>query len=271
MKPFNNTIIRRLTSRLEQEDDFVFLESSRLSEENHRSFLFRKPSAHLCCQSGDSVQEFLEQVDQARTQGQYLAGWLAYEFGYLLEPCLRRFLPQASTVDKPLAMLGVYEAPLIFDHKTGKFNNETGWPLSSCEEEQEASYTCTELKTTINRQDYIQAIHAIQDYIRAGDTYQVNFTLHFDFQFQGSVAALYRALRRNQSVAYSAWIRHQGQDVLSFSPELFLLRMRKGTGSPYEGHDVSWEDQYRGCSATGSTAYGSEKSERKCDDRGPAP
>ncbi|XCN72549.1 MAG: chorismate-binding protein [Candidatus Electrothrix aestuarii] len=239
MKPFNNTTIRRLTSRLEQEDDFVFLESSRLSEENHRSFLFRNPSAHLCCQPGDSITEFLEQVDQARTQGQYLAGWLAYEFGYLLEPCLRRFLPQASIVDKPLAMLGVYEAPLIFDHKTEKFNNKTDWPLSSYAENQEASYTCTELATTISRQDYIQAIHAIQDYIRAGDTYQVNFTLHFDFQFQGSVAALYRALRRNQSVAYSAWIRHQGQDVLSFSPELFFaadaekvrVRPMKGTMS----------------------------------------
>ena len=87
MKPLNDTTIRRLTSRLEQEDDFVFLESSRVNEENHRSFLFRNPSSHLCCLPGDSVDEFLAQVDQIRARGQYLAGWLAYEFGYLLEPC----------------------------------------------------------------------------------------------------------------------------------------------------------------------------------------
>ncbi|MCI5167885.1 MAG: aminodeoxychorismate synthase, component I, partial [Candidatus Electrothrix sp. GM3_4] len=253
MKPLNDTTIRRLTSRLEQEDNFAFLESSRLSEENHRSFLFRNPSAHLCCQPGDSVTDFLDRVDQARAQGLYLAGWLAYEFGYLLEPCLRRFLPKAPEfpdspgspiTDKPLAMLGVYEAPLIFDHKTEIFSNGSSWPLGCSEkekkeEEGDESYSCTDLTTTISRQEYIQAIQAIQDYIRAGDTYQVNFTMHFDFNLQGSVAALYRALRRNQSVAYSSWIRHKGQDILSFSPELFFaaagkkvrVRPMKGTMS----------------------------------------
>ncbi len=104
MNPLNDTTLRHLTSRLEQEDDFVFLESSRLSEENHRSFLFRKPSAYLCCRPGDSVPDFLEQVDQVRAQGRYLAGWLAYEFGYLLEPCLRAFLPESSVTDKPLVL-----------------------------------------------------------------------------------------------------------------------------------------------------------------------
>ncbi|MGB5685677.1 MAG: hypothetical protein WBM35_07695, partial [Candidatus Electrothrix sp.] len=197
MKPLNDTTIRRLTSRLEQEDDFVFLESSRLSEENHRSFLFRNPSAYLCCRPGDSVPEFLDRVDQARAQGRYLAGWLAYEFGYLLEPCLRHFLPEnpespaSSVADKPLAMLGIYEDPLIFDHKTELFSNGTGWPLGELgdhrgpEEEEDASnsslYSCTHLATTITRQEYIRAIQAIQDYIRAGDTYQVNFTLRFNF------------------------------------------------------------------------------------------
>ena len=253
MKPLNDTTILRLTSRLEQEDDFVFLESSRLSEENHRSFLFRKPSAHLCCRPGDSVPDFLDRVDQARAQGQYLAGWLAYEFGYLLEPCLRRLLPAspvADVADKPLAMLGVYENPLIFDHKNGLFNNGTGWPLGDLGEKKNASYSCTDLETTITRQEYIRAIQAIQDYIQAGDTYQVNFTLHFDFRFQGSIAALYRALRRNQSVAYSAWIRHQGVDILSFSPELFFaadtkkVRVRPMKGTMSRGR-TNAEDETR--------------------------
>ena len=241
MKPLNDTTIHNLTSQLEKEDDFVFLESSRLSKENHQSLLFRKPLAHLCCHPGDSVSDFLHQVDQIRCQGQYLAGWLAYEFGYLLEPCLRRFL-----CNRPLAMLGVYDAPLIFNHETGLFSstqgNETGWPLQEEEKSRElssSSYSCTNLTTTITRQEYIQALQTIQEYIRAGDTYQVNFTLHYDFSFQGSVAALYRALRRNQSVAYTAWIRQDGQDILSFSPELFFtadeqrvrVRPMKGTMS----------------------------------------
>ncbi len=249
MKPLNDTTIRRLTSWLEQEDDFVFLESSRLSEENYQTFLFRNPSKYLSCYPGDSVTDFLNQVDQVRSQGQYLAGWLAYEFGYLLEPCLHRFLldfPVIAGVDRPLALFGLYEAPLIFDHKTRLFRNGTGWPqkaLSNSGEEKKSEkedlYSCQDLQTSMSRQEYIQAIEEIQEYIRAGDTYQVNFTLHCNFSFQGSIAALYRALRRNQSVAYTAWIRHQGQDILSFSPELFFsaksnkvrVRPMKGTMS----------------------------------------
>ncbi|MCI5159213.1 MAG: aminodeoxychorismate synthase, component I, partial [Candidatus Electrothrix sp. AUS1_2] len=174
MKPLDDSTIRRLTSRLEQEDDFVFLESSRLSEENHRSFLFRNPLTHLCCRPGDSVTEFLEQADQARVQGRYLAGWLTYEFGYLLEPGLRRFLREPSAEDTPLAMLGVYVAPLIYDHASGEFSHdchetdETGWPLRSCGEEKdekEESCACAELATTVTRREYIRAVRAIQDYI----------------------------------------------------------------------------------------------------------
>ncbi len=245
MKPLSDTTIRRLTSWLEQEDDFVFLESSRLSEENHRTFLFRNPSTYLSCYPSDSVTDFFDQVDQARTQGQYLAGWLAYEFGYLLEPCLHRLLsgsPAVGDAERPLALLGVYDAPLIFDHKTGLFSNGTGWPGEEQKSEKNKhgeSYSCNDLKTSITRQKYIQAIEKVQEYIRAGDTYQVNFTLHCNFSFQGSVATLYQALRRNQSVAYTAWIRHQGKDILSFSPELFFsaesnkvrVRPMKGTMS----------------------------------------
>ncbi|MCW5211637.1 chorismate-binding protein [Desulfobulbus sp. TB] len=254
MKPLHDTTIHNLTSQLEQEDNFVFLESSRLSKENHQSFLFRKPSAYLCCHPGDSVSDFLNQVDQIRCQGQYLAGWLAYEFGYLLEPCLRRFFFKQGCplgrLDRPVAMFGVYDAPLIFDHETDLFSNGTGWPFQVQDLQEKAkgrklpssactAYSCTDLITTINRQEYIQALQTIQEYIQAGDTYQVNFTLHYDFSFQGSVAALYRALRRNQSVAYTAWIRQNGQDILSFSPELFFtadeqrvrVRPMKGTMS----------------------------------------
>uniref|UniRef100_UPI004056C70D chorismate-binding protein n=1 Tax=Candidatus Electrothrix sp. TaxID=2170559 RepID=UPI004056C70D len=263
MKPLNNTTIRCLTSWLELEDDFVFLESSRLSEENCQSFLFRHPSAYLSCSPGDSATDFLNKIDQVRSQGQYLAGWLAYEFGYLLEPCLRRFLSEAPVIadaDRPLALLGVYDAPLIFDHKTGLFCNGTGWPQEAClgknqKSEKKAHYFCQDLQTSMSHQEYIQAIEAIQEYIRAGDTYQVNFTLHFDFSFHGSIATLYRALRRNQSVAYTAWIRHQGQDILSFSPELFFraesnkVRVRPMKGTMSRGRtneeDAARQEQLR--------------------------
>ncbi len=244
MKPFSDADILRLTSWLERQDDFVFLESSRLTAENHRSFLFRNPQRHLRCHRGDDAATFLNQADQLRQQGFFLAGWLDYEFGSLLEPSLRCFL---NDDDRPLAVLGVYQEPLIFDHQTGLCSGE--WP--SAELAADASFTCTDLRTSISQAEYLRAVATIQDYIRAGDTYQVNFTLHFDFSFHGAPAALYRALRRNQSVCYSAWIRHNGRDILSFSPELFFradaerVRVRPMKGTLRRGRTNAEDDERR--------------------------
>ncbi len=232
MKPFSNADIIRLSSWLARQDDFVFLESSRVTDENHHSLLFLKPNRWLQCGAADDAADFLRQADQLQEQGSFLAGWIAYEFAYLLEPRLRPCLIDSG---RPLAVLGVYQEPLIFDHQTGRWS-DGAWPDDGQESIVE-DFTCADLRTSISKEDYLQAIADIQEHIRAGDTYQVNFTLHFDFTLHGSIAALYCALRRNQSVCYSAWIRQQGRDILSFSPELFFradaakvrVRPMKGT------------------------------------------
>ena len=249
MKPLNDETIARLTSRLAREDDFVFLESSRVTEENHQSLLFTKPSERLVCMVGDDPARFLARADSFREQGYFLAGWLAYEFGYLLEPRLYSFLPgKISGSERPLGVLGVYDEPIVFDHKTGLFSSGREWPTAEAKED---SFSCTQLQSTVSRQQYLQAIKKIQEYICAGDTYQVNFTLHLDFLFNGSVAALYRTLRRNQSVSYSAWIRHDGRDILSFSPELFFaadsakIRVRPMKGTMARGRTEAEDEEHR--------------------------
>ncbi len=246
MKPFSNADIVRLTSWLAQQDDFVFLESSRLTAENCRSLLFLNPLRHLVCRPDEDAAAFLEQADQLRQQGFFLAGWLDYEFSYLLEPRLRRFLSDASS--RSLAVLGVYSEPLIFDHQAGLWSDGK-WPNE--EQAAEDSFVCSDLQTSVCREEYLRAVEKIQDYIRAGDTYQVNFTLHFNFAFHGSAATFYRALRRNQSVCYSAWIRHQGRDILSFSPELFFradaenVRVRPMKGTLRRGRTNAEDEERR--------------------------
>lgn len=249
MKPLSDEAIARLTSRLAQEDDFVFLESSRVTEENHQSLLFSRPHKRLVCMVGDDGADFLARADSFREQGYFLAGWLAYEFGYLLEPRLRPFLPgKKSSLERPLAVLGVYNEPLVFDHKIGSSNGGREWSTTEIGGD---SFSCTQLQSTLSREQYLQAIKKIQEYICAGDTYQVNFTLHLDFLFNGSVGALYRTLRRNQSVSYSAWIRHDGRDILSFSPELFFtadsakIRVRPMKGTMARGRTEAEDDEHR--------------------------
>jgi len=225
MKPFDDAVIAGLISWLETEDDFVFLESSRVTRDNYRSFLFCSPHQILTCTRKDQAVSFCEQADELRQQGFYLAGWLSYEFGYLLEPRLRNFLNNSSDPARPLAMFGVYDKPFVYNHKISTFEDGRKWPGCASKK---VSFSCTKLRPSISQEQYLQAVDEIKEYIYAGDSYQVNFTLHLDFSFQGSVGELYRALRRNQSVSYGAWLRQNGRDILSFSPELFFTASPEG-------------------------------------------
>ena len=89
----------------------------------------------------------------------------------------------------------------------------------------------TGLRASVDRTAFHRAIHQIHEAIRAGETYQVNYTYRLDGLAYGSPVALYRRLRARQPVPYGAFIalppepqasgsavRH----VLSCSPELFL-------------------------------------------------
>ncbi|MCF6188636.1 MAG: chorismate-binding protein, partial [Desulfobulbaceae bacterium] len=233
MRPIDSESIRKLTTALEGMDDFVFLETCRMSEENHRSFLFTEPVCRLECSGEDDVFKFLGRVEAYRGQGYVLAGWFAYEFGYLLEPVLGD-LARPGERNATIAMLGVFEEPLIYNHATGEFSGGSGWPVSSAVE---SGCSIDNLETNISEQEFLAGVEKIQHYIRAGDTYQVNYTFKLDFSLTGSAAALYRRLRQNQSVAYGCWMRHNGQDIMSFSPELFFaadhrsirVRPMKGT------------------------------------------
>ena len=238
MKRISEHDLHSLTSALTHLENFVFLESSKVSENDHHSMLFTDPLDWLVCTTEDPVELFLEQCERWRKKGKYLAGWIAYEFGYLLEPTLHHFCGphfRSSPVRTPLAVLGVFDQPVIFDHSTNLFLNNKPWPTTPTEDK--GSYEISNMQTSIGRNEYLSAIKQIKQYIAAGHTYQVNYTMKLKFDFSGSVADLYHTLRRNQSVSYGAWIRHDKQDIMSFSPELFYradkenitVRPMKGT------------------------------------------
>ncbi|MFZ6749254.1 aminodeoxychorismate synthase component I [Undibacterium sp. Ren11W] len=79
------------------------------------------------------------------------------------------------------------------------------------------------LEASVDQQEFCAGLAAVQSYIAAGDTYQVNFTYRLRFQAYGSAVALYRRLRERQPVPYGALIcLPDGEAVLSLSPELFV-------------------------------------------------
>ncbi|MBR8304819.1 aminodeoxychorismate synthase component I [Burkholderia cenocepacia] len=93
---------------------------------------------------------------------------------------------------------------------------------------------------SVSRDAFDAAIGAVHDALRAGDSYQVNYTYRLNFDVFGTPLALYRRLRARQPVRYGALIALPGGAwVVSCSPELFVekqgdvLRARpmKGTAS----------------------------------------
>ena len=232
MKQLQKLDITTMIDSLEENDEFVFLDCAKVNDEEYRSYLFTQPQQWLTCTEPEQAEEFMAKADALRSQGYYLAGWLGYEFGYLLEPSLRSLCPP----QRNYALLGVFPEPLVINHQNGGqlFPLEVAGDSGSVERE---TFSIENLRTSMERLEYLQAIDRIKEYIIAGDTYQVNYTLKLLFDFQGSSAGLYSALRRNQVVSYGAWIRRSGQDVMSFSPELFFrasgeritVRPMKGT------------------------------------------
>ncbi len=261
MNILSDSNLEQLLAFLATQEHFVFLDTARPDAENGQSLLFLNPVSRLQCRLNDDVVLFLARIESALAAGYYVAGWFGYEFGYLLEENLRPLLCRLADDALLLADLGVFTAPYSFDHRTGVtdfpgLGSESALASAVGAATLPASPVCqiTNIRPSQNHDTYLQALQAIQDYIRAGDTYQVNYTLKLLFDFCGSPEALYTLLRRNQSVAYGAYLRFgdQGSErLLSFSPELFfkkdaqtiMVRPMKGT---LQRGRFPEEDQERG-------------------------
>jgi para-aminobenzoate synthetase / 4-amino-4-deoxychorismate lyase len=80
-----------------------------------------------------------------------------------------------------------------------------------------------QLERSVTREQFEAAINAVHAALRAGDSYQINYTYRLGFEAYGSPVALYRRLRARQPVRYGALIALPGDAwVLSCSPELFV-------------------------------------------------
>ena len=93
------------------------------------------------------------------------------------------------------------------------------------------------LQAEIDERSFAAAIGRIHDWIRAGETYQINHTYRLRGQAWGAPLALYRRLRARQPVAFGALL-HLPEDgwVLSCSPELFLQHQSgRLTARPMKG------------------------------------
>nr|WP_241741212.1 aminodeoxychorismate synthase component I [Gemmobacter straminiformis] len=177
--------------------------------------MFETPRETVLAWRADQVRPALERAEALRRAGGWLAGYVAYEAGYALEPRLRRLMPKRRA--GPLVALGVYDAP-----------QDAGAVLARAAAEAEG-VSLTPPRPLVSRQAYGAAFRRVADYIAAGDCYQINLTFPMAARLAaGSPLGLYAALRARQVVGYGMFCDlGAGPVVISRSPELFF-RVRGG-------------------------------------------
>ena len=167
-------------------------------------------------------------MQQKLKGGQQAIGLFAYELGIDL------LQVGPAAIDRPLAQILVFnrceqlsrdDADIWlrnFSHKSAGENHPSG---------------IANKHANVNETEFAAAIDKIHEYIKGGDTYQINYTYRFRFDAYGSLPDLYLKLRARQPAPYGALVAlPDGRAILSLSPELFM-RHQQGliTARPMKG------------------------------------
>ena len=194
---------------------------------------FSAPVAQIRADTPAEVEGAFDAMQQAHSDGHWLAGYLSYEFGYLTSPKLAPLFPPVR--DLPLIHFGVFDAPISLQ----QLPNDTHATLAP-------------LQPLRDFARYAKAFQTVHDYIAAGDIYQVNLTFPLASRFTGSVAQLYAQLQNRQPVPYGALVDLGGTALLSRSPELFFslseggkLTTRPMKGTAPRGETAAADDALR--------------------------
>ncbi|AIB38034.1 MULTISPECIES: aminodeoxychorismate synthase component I [Pseudomonas] len=226
----------------------VLLDSGRPAAERGRyDVLSAWPRATLTVSPDESGSDFLQRLRKSLTQlgkadlptgcelpfAGGLIGYLSYDFGRHLEQ-----MPHLAVDDLhlPDARFGLYAWALISDHQARTSQLVFHPALAETERQRlitlfgrpvadnAATFKLNgPMAPDLTGEAYRQAIVRIQDYIQAGDCYQVNFAQRFRASCVGDPWVAYCALREACPTPFSGFqsLPDDGA-VLSLSPERFV-------------------------------------------------
>lgn len=219
----------------------ILFESSTVSSAQlNRSLLFQNPIQWIEVHTLDQLPDSFAAIDRALARGHWIAGYLAYECGYHWEPtACPAYQPASSTL--PLAAFGIYAEPTLCTASSQQPPHEAG---------------LTDLAVSLTPAKYTEQFDQAQQFISAGDTYQLNLTAEVSAPYTGDPAHLFAHMMAAQPVDLGAML-HIGQNhILSASPELFfhqqgrqvVVRPMKGTS--HRGSTPSEDDRLAASLAT---------------------
>ncbi|MDZ4017271.1 aminodeoxychorismate synthase component I [Pseudomonas sichuanensis] len=235
-------------ARLRAAPGAILLDSARPNAERGRfDLLSAWPLEQLQAQTAESGQMYLQRLRSALAElgtaqlpdgvelpfAGGLIGYLSYDFGRRLEQ-----LPTQAADDLglPDAQLGLYAWALVSDHHARTSQLVFHPSLQAAERqrlvqlfEAPAQAGSGEFKLLapmagdLSPGQYRSAFDKVQQYIQAGDCYQINLTQRFRAPCQGDPWHAYQALRAACPTPFSGYQQlDAGTALLSFSPERFV-------------------------------------------------
>ncbi|MGO7017701.1 aminodeoxychorismate synthase component I [Rhizobium leguminosarum] len=177
--------------------------------------LFAEPAEIIVARTRAEFFAGLARMEQARAAGKWLAGYMAYEAGYLFEEKLASFAGEHR--ETPLICFGVFDAPQADTH-----------PLAQPKQRLENEEFLTAPKAAWDFPIYKERFDRLHQHLRLGDAYQANLTMPIEARWSGDSRAAFWSLIERQPVKYGALVDLGGPIILSRSPELFFRTDEEG-------------------------------------------
>ena len=176
----------------------------------------------------------LQAMSQVEPADLPFIGGIAGFWGYELCEQFER-IPHRDT-NMPHMSVGLYHWAVIIDHQEHRASLVCHPDIHPPLQAQILSLLAGDLKSrdkapfqllapfaaTQSQSEYQQAFNRIQQYICAGDCYEVNLTQRFSAPFCGCSWVAYCHLRTVSQAPYSAYLGHPDFAILSHSPEQFI-------------------------------------------------
>ena len=169
--------------------------------------LFERPLEIVSASRVEDVLPALEKVEAECTRnGRYAAGFLSYE----ASPAFDRALTTRPPDRFPLLWFGIYSDAAA--------RSLEGFPAPL------ATLTDEVWTPSVSAARYAEVFEHLQDLIRNGDTYQVNYTYRLRTRLKSDPLAMFLQLAAAQRPPFGAYVDTGDWMLCSASPELFFHR-----------------------------------------------
>lgn len=179
------------------------------------SYLFVKPIEVIAIYKKEDLDFSFKLIHKLIDKGYFGYSLIEYEAGFLFEQKLTNLLKDES---EKLIQFFFFEKDEVKKIKSSKI---------TIDDFSDDKYSVSDFYLNRTQDEFVNDIGIIKNYIKAGDTYQVNYTVKGKFNFNGSCSSFFQKLLFNQSAKYSTFINNNDSLIISLSPELFFERKNK--------------------------------------------